>query len=104
MTPLKLCKCLADETRMKIVMSVRQHGELCVCDLVDTLGQPQSTVSRHLAQLRECGLLSVRKDAQWAWYRLHEGLPMWVQEVLDAMQAPALKQLSLKPDQRSGCC
>lgn len=104
MTPLQLCKCLADETRLKIVMRVRQHGELCVCDLVDTLGQPQPTVSRHLSQMRECGLLAVRKDAQWAYYRLHEGLPAWAQEVLEALQAPVRKQFPLKPDQRSGCC
>lgn len=104
MTPLQLCKCLADETRLKLVTLVYQHGELCVCDLVDTLAQPQPTVSRHLSQLRDCGLLAVRKDAQWAYYRLHEGLPVWAKEVIDALQAPARKQFSLKSDQRSGCC
>ena len=104
MSPLQLCKCLADETRLKIVMQVRQHGELCVCDLVAALGQPQPTVSRHLAQLRDCGVLAVRKDAQWAYYRLHDALPVWAEDVLEALQSPVRKLFSLKPEQRSGCC
>lgn len=45
-------------------------GEMCVCDLVDFLGVPQPTASRHLAYLRRVGLVRARKQGHWSYYRL----------------------------------
>ena len=48
--PAKLFKALSDETRLRI-FALLNHGELCVCDLMEALQLPQSTVSRHLVLL-----------------------------------------------------
>ena len=60
-TTAKLFKALSDETRLRI-LSLLTEGELCVCDLMEVLQLPQSTVSRHLAYLRNTGLVADRRQ------------------------------------------
>ncbi|HJR64725.1 MAG TPA: metalloregulator ArsR/SmtB family transcription factor [Gemmatimonadaceae bacterium] len=62
----------ADPTRLR-VMNLLVAGELCVCDIVDILGLPQPTISRHLAALRSVGLVDVTREWKFAHYRL--GVP-----------------------------
>lgn len=62
-------KALSDETRLRILVLLTR-GELCVCDLMAVLGLPQSTVSRHLAYLRNAGLVSDRREGVWMYYCL----------------------------------
>jgi ArsR family transcriptional regulator len=68
-TPTSLFGAFADETRLRILnlLCVR---ELCVCDLCEVLGEIQPKVSRHLAILREAGLLQVRREGKWKFYSL----------------------------------
>jgi ArsR family transcriptional regulator len=67
----RVFKAFADETRLRI-LHLLTRGELCVCDLVDTLRLPQPKVSRHLAYLRGAGLVRVRKAGLWKHYSLAE--------------------------------
>lgn len=67
----QLFKALSDETRLRI-LALLTRGELCVCDLMATLDLPQSTVSRHLAYLRNAGLVEDRRQGVWMYYRLAE--------------------------------
>lgn len=62
-------KALSDETRLRILALLTQ-GELCVCDLMAVLQLPQSTISRHLAYLRNSGLVADRRQGVWMYYRL----------------------------------
>lgn len=62
-------KVLADETRLRI-LALLEQGELCVCDLVETLQLPQSTVSRHLALLKNGNWVTDRRQGVWMYYRL----------------------------------
>lgn len=62
-------KAFADPTRLRI-LSLLLEGELCVCHIVDILGEVQPKVSRHLAILREAGLVQVRKEGNWRHYAL----------------------------------
>lgn len=66
-----LFKALSDRTRLRIV-GLLLAGEICVCDIHESLGLPQPTVSRHLAYLRNAGLVAARKDGLWVHYRLAE--------------------------------
>ena len=65
----KIFKALSDRTRLRILNLLRD-GEMCVGDLVAILQVPQPTASRHLAYLRRFDLVEVRKNGQWAFYRL----------------------------------
>ena len=77
LTPLQLFKNLSDETRLGIVLILKEMGELCVCDLCTALDQSQPKISRHLAMLRASGLLLDRKQGKWVHYRLSPHMPVW---------------------------
>jgi ArsR family transcriptional regulator, cadmium/lead-responsive transcriptional repressor len=61
---------LADPARLAIVQHLAAHGQARVVDLTAALGLAQSTVSKHLACLRECGLVAVRPVGRASVYRL----------------------------------
>ncbi|MEX1221068.1 MAG: metalloregulator ArsR/SmtB family transcription factor [Idiomarina sp.] len=86
-------KCLTDETRLKCLLLIAQEGELCVCELIAAVHESQPKISRHLAQLRKCQLLSDRRQGQWVFYRLHSALPKWQRDIL--MQTLAANQQEL---------
>ena len=81
--PLQLFKNLADETRLGIVLLLKARGELCVCDLCTALAQSQPKISRHLAMLRESGLLLDRKQGKWVHYRPSPQMPAWAAQVIE---------------------
>ena len=80
--PADLFAALAHETRLRCLMLLRAHGELCVCELTHALDVSQPKISRHLAQLRESGLLQARREGQWMYYRIQPDLPDWVGNIL----------------------
>lgn len=82
MSPLLYFKCLADDTRLKSLLLLVAHQELCVCDLQQALDLSQPKVSRHLAELKKCGLVSDERRGRWVYYRVHPQLPSWVTELL----------------------
>ncbi|HGX94117.1 MAG TPA: metalloregulator ArsR/SmtB family transcription factor [Candidatus Tenderia sp.] len=65
-----LFKTLSEPVRLRITYLLLKAGELCVCDLVETLELSQSVVSRHLAYLRNNGLVSTRREGVWVHYRI----------------------------------
>jgi ArsR family transcriptional regulator len=64
----RLFKILADPTRLRL-LNLLASGEICVCELTDTLRVVQPKVSRHLAQLRRAGLVETRRDGKWVHYQ-----------------------------------
>lgn len=87
-------KSLADETRLAAVMMIYQHGELCVCELVEALALSQPKISRHLSQLRTQNVLSDNRRGQWVYYRLSDSLPDWAIEVIAQAAAANTKVLA----------
>ncbi|MDH4568683.1 metalloregulator ArsR/SmtB family transcription factor [Pseudomonas sp. BN414] len=114
LTPTAVFKCLADETRVRLMLLITREEELCVCELTCALDESQPKISRHLAQLRTCGLLADRRQGQWVYYRLHPNLPDWVHAVLrTALEAnthwlsPDSKRLDGmggRPERAAACC
>ncbi len=66
---IAIYKCLCDQTRLRLVHLLTQ-GPLCVCHLQSILGAPQVAVSKHLAYLRERGVVESQRHEQWMIYRL----------------------------------
>lgn len=81
-TPDQVLRALADETRLRCLLLMQQEGELCVCELTHALGIIQPKVSRHLATLRQAGIVADRRQGQWIYYRLHPELPGWARIVV----------------------
>lgn len=68
---LNLFKALSDETRLRI-LKILEHGELCVCDIVEALNMIQPNVSFHLGILKEAGLIKDRREGRWIHYRIDD--------------------------------
>ncbi len=66
---LDVTKALADGNRLRVLMALT-GGELCVCQIVALLALAPSTVSKHMAILRQARLVDDRKDGRWVYYRL----------------------------------
>ncbi|HCD05903.1 MULTISPECIES: metalloregulator ArsR/SmtB family transcription factor [unclassified Methylophaga] len=81
---LNFHKCLADETRLRVVLLIADQDELCVCELISALQISQPKISRHLALLRQHGVLQDRRQGQWVYYRLNPNLPAWAIESINA--------------------
>ena len=77
-----LFRMLADPTRLRILMLLQREGELCVCELTHALNLSQPKISRHLAHLRESGLLLAERHGQWMYYRTDPALPEWAENIL----------------------
>jgi ArsR family transcriptional regulator len=84
----RIFKALADPTRVRLLSLIGAHaeGEACVCELTDPVGLSQPTVSHHLKQLVDAGLISREQRGKWAYYRV-------VQSALDGI-ADALRRPS----------
>lgn len=63
----QIYKALSEEMRLRILMLL-MRGELCVCDIMEVLGEPQSKVSRHLAYLKNSGLIQGKRVGTWMHY------------------------------------
>jgi len=63
-------KALSDPLRLRMIHLLTYQDEVCVCHFMEVLGMPQSTISRHLSQLRHLGLVESRRDSKWVYYRL----------------------------------
>ncbi len=107
-TITQLFKSLSDPTRVRIIWILQSGGELCVCDLMAVLDLPQSTVSRHLAYLRNAGLADDQRKGVWIYYRLPEHMDDIIAEILAVVrlagkgsEQAALDQRRLKEYQRA---
>lgn len=89
---------LADGTRRRILTLLLEHREICVCRLVGALGLPQPKVSRHLAAMREAGLLAWRRKGTWILYRLDPRVPGWAMRVIAMMGEGARTEPDLAAD------
>jgi ArsR family transcriptional regulator, arsenate/arsenite/antimonite-responsive transcriptional repressor len=93
-------KALGDETRVRILNLIARRGEMCVCDLEEVLGISQSKASRHLAYLRNAGIVEDRRDRTWVYYRLarepHPLLKAAVRELRRALADDATAKLDLE--------
>ena len=105
--PGTLFAALSHDTRLRCLMLLQAFDELCVCELTYAIGAVQPHMSRHLAYLREHGLVTDRRAGQWIHYRINPALPAWVADVLAQtaqgveMQAPFSsdrRALSHRPD------
>ncbi|MDM7922833.1 MAG: metalloregulator ArsR/SmtB family transcription factor [Pyrinomonadaceae bacterium] len=65
----KFFMALADKTRLRLLNLMRQN-EVCVCFFTEVLGESQPKISRHLAYLRNAGVVSARRDGKWMHYRI----------------------------------
>ena len=92
----RLFKALADRHRLQILNCLlRADGQsVCVCEFQPLLGIKQPTVSHHLKQLVEAGLLEREKRGTYAYYRLKPGAIEQIGQLLPTTSEAPLPELS----------
>jgi DNA-binding transcriptional ArsR family regulator len=90
----RICQALADPKRI-LILYILARGARNVGDIVDELNVPQSTVSRHLAVLRERGLISGEREGTAVYYSLVDER---IIDALDLMRAVLATQLTARAD------
>jgi ArsR family transcriptional regulator len=103
-----LFKALADTTRLRI-LGLLLAGEVCVCDIHESLKIPQSKASRHLAYLRRSGLVETRREGLWIHYRLGRPTSPVLAAISDAVRhalthIEAVHRDGQRLHKRTGCC
>lgn len=89
---------LANEIRLRCLMLMQLEGELCVCELTHALDLSQPMMSRHLALLRNAGMVSDRRAGQWIYYQINPQLQQWAAAVLELTAQANRKRAPFKDD------
>lgn len=97
----RLFRTLGDLTRLRMIVLLLREGELCVCELTQALGIIQPKISRHLAILREEGIVKDRRAGHWVYYRLNPELPDWAKTILEGCTTGARDEAPFTEDQKS---
>jgi len=66
---LRIARALADETRLRAI-AILERGDLCLSQMAYALDLSPSTVSEHMRILVGAGLVDVKRDGKWRYYRL----------------------------------
>ncbi|BDY32254.1 hypothetical protein hbim_06217 [Mycolicibacterium mageritense] len=67
---VEVFRMLSDATRIRIILALRDHGELSVNRLAEMVGKTPTTTSQHLAKLRWARVVGVRQDGTHMFYQL----------------------------------
>ncbi len=74
--PETIFQALSDPLRIRVIrLLTTTDEEACLCELVDSLLEPEYKLSRHIKILKSSGLLTARKDGRWVYHRLVNGVP-----------------------------
>lgn len=100
------CKALGDPTRVRLLSLVASHPdtEACVCHLTDPVGLSQPTVSHHLKQLVDAGLLTRQQRGRWSHYRVADGAIAAVATILERLAPPTGSSPWPEPDREPSDC
>ena len=106
----RVFKALGDPTRVRLLslIAASTGGEACACDLIEPVNLSQPTVSHHMRQLVDAGLVTREQRGKWAYYRLVNDTLQAVATALtptppEIMIATAADRTS-EPRPRCGCC
>jgi ArsR family transcriptional regulator len=71
----RVFKAIGDPTRVMLLSLIAgaEGGEACICDLIEPVGLSQGTVSHHMKQLTEAGLVTREQRGRWAYFSLNDG-------------------------------
>ena len=97
-------KILSDETRLRILVLL-YHKKLCVCELCGIMEESQPKISKHLAKLRDMGLVKDERQEQFIYYCLtidNQLFEAILQKIIDNIDAYPLLKNDLEKSNSSG--
>lgn len=104
--PVRLFAALADPTRLRL-LNLMNGREVCVCYFVEILKQGQPKISRHLAYLRNAGIVHARREGKWMHYSIEYPRDAAARSILDAVLASFNSDRAMQADLQTlgrACC
>lgn len=89
-----------DTSRLKILGFIQRFGDVCVCEITESLGLSQPLVSRHLRLLKSAGLVQSRKEGRWMIYSLAADMPEAAGSMMAALES---RMGNAIPEQKASC-
>jgi ArsR family transcriptional regulator len=102
----ELFQALADRTRVRL-LNLMAEGEVCVCFFVEVLDEPQPKISRHLAYLRNTGMVTTSRAGKWISYSIAPPQHPTVRAAFEAVMAALKEDRELQRDRAAltrACC
>jgi ArsR family transcriptional regulator len=106
---IDILKAVADESRLRLI-NLLIRGELCVCEIEVITGLSQSNVSRHLTKLKQAGIITSHKEAQWMYYKMddafekeHIHLMVYLKEYLEGLYPEDIQYVEKYKDSDFTC-
>jgi ArsR family transcriptional regulator len=90
----QIFKAVSEEARIRILHLVYVKEELCISDLEHILDFTQTKTARHLTYLKNSGILSIRKQDQWAFYYIKDEVKDIIKQIFSFLD----KDQTLKSD------
>lgn len=106
LTMEKLFRVLADRTRLRL-LNLMCGQEICVCYLVEVLRTSQPKISRHLAYLRNSGIVTARREGRWMHYRIVLPKDPAAAQILEEVQRRLAEDPAMQQDRArlvKACC
>lgn len=97
----EIIKALSEPKRLQI-LDMLSCGEMCACNMLDSLSITQPTLSHHMKVLMDCGLVSGRKEATWMYYTIRMERVEQFHRFIDFLTQP--KEDCVCNPYRNKCC
>jgi DNA-binding transcriptional ArsR family regulator len=92
-----ITKALSDENRVRILLFLKE-SELCLCQIIEMLQISAATVSKHMSILSMAGLVDIRKEGRWHFYRLSAEPTIEAAAALEFLSKAVANARSIKED------
>ena len=95
-----IANALADPNRVRLLAACMER-ERCVCQLVALIDLSNASISKHLGQLRDAGLLESRREGRWVHYRLADELSPAARDAIGMVRTHAANDDLIAADRRT---
>ncbi|RMF97797.1 MAG: ArsR family transcriptional regulator [Candidatus Schekmanbacteria bacterium] len=95
---VQVIKSLSDKNRLRIIAALMENKELCACQITELLNIRGASVSRHLSQLVNAGILKSRKEGRWIYFSIRNR--KMSDALLSCIKAELLKSEEIERDRK----
>lgn len=90
----KILNLVGNETRLKILLLIKNEQKVCVCDLSDILEISISAVSQQLRKLKDTHLLKSEKEGQTIYYNIHPDSQEILEHIFEIFNHKSIKKVA----------
>tara|TARA_R110001592_G_scaffold45430_4_gene145183 strand:- start:422 stop:802 length:381 start_codon:yes stop_codon:yes gene_type:complete len=90
----KILNLAGNETRLKILLLIKNEKKVCVCDMSDIMGISVSAISQQLRKLKDGNLLKSEKEGQTIYYHIHPSSTEILEHIFEIFNHKSIKKVA----------